>query len=831
MNRLKKIFLFAALSFILLLSTAVSLAYIYSDKIEKIIIDKLNAELKEPVFFDKIELSLIKKFPYASVNITQVACQGTIPNTPGLLNLKNVFLYFNWWEIFQEDISIEQISFEKGSIHLQKDPEGNWNYDIFYPDTAENQTNNGLDIKRIIIDNVDVSFKDEEINQSYIYFSKNSLVKLSMHEHLNVWINFDGNIKKVHIPDFEITKEIPFKGEANIDITEEISIKLNNALLNKQKVNFEGIINEWYNFKWGFVGADLLSIVQLFPNEFKNFAFWDQAKGVASLSGVSTDFPQKNQLTISYKLQKIFLKLSNEYPIHDGEFKGDFIWKSLDKINTTSLNSDFNFNISKSNFNGNIQISNFEKPYVKGLLNGEFNLEDWMQNIPKSTIYLLSGNCNLNMDFEGQIRLNETKNRLNDLKKLKTNGWINLNNVNVQMDEKGTLFSAISGKLNIKNNNIQVPNLKGKVNSTDFEISGFFNDYLSSLLEDAPLKIQANIVANQLIMEEFLLPSEGTTDNNGELKLPNYLILDLDAKLNKFSFGKFNANSISGSISLKNNLLTLNKLEAKMCDGDMELNGVLNQQNPQKIIYQAQMNLKKMNVKKLFEAMDNFGQDFLVDKHINGQLNSNIKFIAESDNYLNINLDKIYTKANMQIQKGTLNNFEPLIELQAFLKQDFGMYFDLTNLQFNNLSNEIEIINQTIYIPEMEIASSGINLNMSGSHTFNHDINYLFKIRSSEIAKARNKNEIDKKYGVIYDDGKSLILPLKMYGNIDDPKFSYDLKTTQKNIKENIKNEKEDLKKTLEQERKTWNKAYQDSIKIVETNKKTRIEVKWDEEE
>jgi hypothetical protein len=38
------------------------------------------------------------------------------------------------------------------------------------------------------------------------------------------------------------------------------------------------------------------------------------------------------------------------------------------------------------------------------------------------------------------------------------------------------------------------------------------------------------------------------------------------------------------------------------------------------------------------------------------------------------------------------------------------------------------------------------------------------------------------------------------------------------------------LKKTLEQERKTWSKSYQDSVKKQETNKKTRIEVKWEDE-
>jgi hypothetical protein len=830
MKRLKKIVLFVLSSFVLLFVSAVTLAYIYSDKIEAIIIEKLNAELKEPVYFDKIELSLIKKFPYASINITQVACQGTNPNSLALLHVKHVFLYFNWWEIFKDDISVEQISFENGNMHIQKDASGNWNYDIFYPDTTEQQSNSGLDIKRIIFKEVELSFKDEELQQSYIYYSINSMVKLSVHEHLNVWVDFTGNIKKAIIPNFETSKEVPFNGEALIEVAEDIKVSLQNALLNKQKINFEGVINDFYSFKWGCTGADLLSIVQMFPRDLKNFALWDNAKGVVSLNGLSTNLPNQNQLSVKYKFSKVFLKLSNEYPIHEGEFSGDFNWKDFDKNNTTVLNSIFNFNISKSNFNGNVQVKNLENPYFKGVLNGKFNLEDWMQNIPKSTMYLLTGNCSFNVDFDGLIRLNNDKEWINDLKKLKANGGVNLNNVNVQMDEKGTLFKDISGKLNFKGKNIEVQNLNGKVNSTNFEIKGFFDDYLSSLLEDSPLKIKASVFANQLIMEEFLLSPESTDQENGELKLPQYLILDLDAKLDKFSFGKFTASAITGSVSLKDNLLILNKLEAKMCDGSIELNGKLNQQNPQKISYYTQMELKKMNVKKLFYAMDNFGQDLLMDKHINGQLNSSINFIAESDNYLNINLDKIYTKANIQIQKGTLNNFAPLEELQAFLKQDFGMYFDLTNLQFNNLSNEIEIINQTIYIPEMDIASSGINLSMSGTHTFNHDINYLFKIRSSEIAKARNKNEIDKKYGVIYDDGKSLILPLKMYGNIDDPKFSYDVKTTQKNIKDNIKNEKEDLKKTLEQERKTWNKAYQDSIKKQETNKKTRIEVEWEDE-
>ena len=59
-----------------------------------------------------------------------------------------------------------------------------------------------------------------------------------------------------------------------------------------------------------------------------------------------------------------------------------------------------------------------ENPYVKGVLNGKFNLEDWMQNIPKSTMYLLTGNCGFNVDFEGLVRFNNENEWLNDLKKL-----------------------------------------------------------------------------------------------------------------------------------------------------------------------------------------------------------------------------------------------------------------------------------------------------------------------------------------------------------------------------------------------------------------------------
>ena len=128
----------------------------------------------------------------------------------------------------------------------------------------------------------------------------------------------------------------------------------------------------------------------------------------------------------------------------------------------------------------------------------------------------------------------------------------------------------------------------------------------------------------------------------------------------------------------------------------------------------------------------------------------------------------------------------------------------------------------------MKIASNGLNLELTGTHSFENEIDYLFKIKTGEIFKAKRKNKIDEKYGVIDNKDQTSTLPLKVTGTVDSPKFSYDVKEKKSIIKENLVKEGQTIKEALKEE---FKQVFGKEKKSEPVKTETKIKVVWDEEE
>ena len=115
----------------------------------------------------------------------------------------------------------------------------------------------------------------------------------------------------------------------------------------------------------------------------------------------------------------------------------------------------------------------------------------------------------------------------------------------------------------------------------------------------------------------------------------------------------------------------------------------------------------------------------------------------------------------------------------------------------------------------------------------------MLKIKHSEIFKANKQNKIDAEFGVIENNDKTATLPLRMKGNIDDPKFSYDTKEKIKGIKIALKNEGKEIKRVFSDEfrgifKSKKNKPTSSNSENDELNNgssKTQTIITWDEEE
>jgi hypothetical protein len=193
--------------------------------------------------------------------------------------------------------------------------------------------------------------------------------------------------------------------------------------------------------------------------------------------------------------------------------------------------------------------------------------------------------------------------------------------------------------------------------------------------------------------------------------------------------------------------------------------------------------------------LGNFGQEVMTDKNVKGDLTADVEFASSWSKELDCNYRNLYVGSKLRIENGELNRFEPLLALSRYLKGA-----DLSHVRFATLENTIEIRNRTIFIPEMEIKSSVLDLVAAGTHTFDNQVDYTLELTLSQLLgrKVRDKNT---EFGTIEDDGRGRMkLPLSMKGPMDNPRIKYNRKGVEKKIEDEVRKEKVEVKELLRKE-------------------------------
>ena len=117
--------------------------------------------------------------------------------------------------------------------------------------------------------------------------------------------------------------------------------------------------------------------------------------------------------------------------------------------------------------------------------------------------------------------------------------------------------------------------------------------------------------------------------------------------------------------------------------------------------------------------------------------------------------------------------------------------------------------NNLIDIPFMEIHSTAIDIAGAGTHSFDNEMDYEFKILLNEILGDKFRRKHKKKvseFGVVQDDGvKGMTMFLKMQGTVDDPQISYNTLRLRESLSDGFNKEKKELKDVIKNQFKDKN--------------------------
>ncbi len=829
----------------------VFIAYYYEDTVKHVIIDELNKRLNTEIVVGNVErdiqFSVFKDFPYASVTFHNVAIMDAIKDKGKkgkLLEAKSVSLQFNIWDIIFGQYEIKKIAVDDARIKIKIYKDRSDNYHFWKPsaDTVAAKFTFGL--QKVLLNRVSIHYVDYRLHQDFKVFAGEVLFKGKFSD-ADFLMNIDGNLyvyqikskKDVYVANRSVNLDVTLYVNNNNDYVE---FREGYANIGKMKFGVTGKISYADSITWLDLNVEgkkmkLQSFINELPSQYKSAFDGYNCKGdFAFLAGIKgyTGENSNPLFTASFSLSGgDIVRETTGVALSRVGFTATYTNGAKHSSETSVLNiSGFTSALNDGNISGRLNISNFNRPQLDLQLSADLSLKDVFLFVKADTVQSASGRLKLNTEIKGIVESMDNF-TVRDFISSTSTGTLDIVNAEIVLKGLQQKFSNVNGSFVFNNNDIESRNFSGNCMSSDFLLKGNFRNILPYLfLENQSMLIDASIESQNINIAELLESSSSTKkDTVYQVNLPGNIQFDLDLKVHKLSFNKFTATNLTGKVTLRNKQFVAKDISLQAMNGRISFTGLIDGSKPGKLLISCDASINKVNVQRLFGELGNFGQKSLEDKNIKGVLTANVQFASIWSNKLKVEKPTIYGKANISIENGELIDYEPLNGLTKYLKGR-----DLSHVKFQTLKNTIEIKDQMITIPEMEINSSAINFKMNGTHGFDQTIDYHLSVLISQLGKGNKPVTQADDIGQIEDDGlhKEKYF-FRITGTVDNPIYhTLDKEGMRVNFNTNIKKEKESLKEILNREfgwfkkDSTVNKTPKDKPKD-----KYDFNVIWDEDE
>lgn len=810
------LFTIVTISSLIVLTTAagLTLQYLFNGKVKDLFVRELNKQLVAEVKVADIHLSLFHDFPFASVRFLGVEVAGVSKATlkDKLLNAELIAMKFNIPDLFRNRFSVRYLTISGANVNIHIYADGSDNFHILKPSKGEGNEQFNLNIKRIELIGTKFTYTDEPsgqeagLNISRITlkgsfknesFRMAAVGKMVVEKFTTGGINYIRNHEISLKTGVDIDTRKGFYSIADGEIRiESLHLKAGGWVINRTGRKEMDIAIASSNALAG-------KVISLLPDYYHKYLSDYSVSGTGDIGiKIKGNFGRSCTPAASVRLVLAngeILHKKTGVGLENLSFNGSYLVGANGK--GVNLNvSDLKASLRNGTIAGSISMSGLQSPFIKASISATLDLADVKEFLNSDTLTQLSGKAGISGVFSGHIS-NISKPAASDFRNSIFSGTCNLNGVTLSLKGYNVPVTGLSGTLAFNNNDLSISALSGKFGQTDFLIKGTVGNLLARLfVKGEKLLINGSLVSENTNWDEISSSSEGAGEYNfgipGDFEIGN---LKLDVR--NFHFRKFDAKNLNTDLSVHNRVLTASEILLQAMQGTVTGKATINASNPAHSLLTCNADVNKVNINRLFAEFGNFGNTDLVAENLNGRVTGNILFSGLMYPDLSIDPESVKSHADLIVEDGRLVNYMPMEALSKFLRVE-----DLKDIRFETLTNQIDIANQIIYIPVMEIKSSALNLSLMGTHTFNNELNYHFSIALADIlaSKFRKKNpgyNKQEEFGPVAEDnrGRTMVY-VSMTGTVDNPVFAYDKKAVRQKLGNEIQNQRTELKQVLSKE-------------------------------
>lgn len=831
------------------------IAHFYEDEVKQLVINRVNTRLATEINVADVSLTLIPKFPYASLDFEDIWARENIVKigeTDTLFYFRHAYLQFNVMELIKGEYNLRKIALEDGFARLYVDEEGYDNYQIFKPQSDTSETAFLLSLEDVTLAEVDFSFLNKIKQDEILLYGEDVTMSGEFSRDLFT-MDLAGNVRATSIVLNKTTYMAGRKLELNtrLDIDKPArKYTIGQGLLRVDgQMNFKlagDIINNpeavALNLQINSSNLDIPSGVELLPNEYrKQLARYD-SDGILDFScAIAGEVGKRATPLVSatFGVENGTLSANDsEHVLEQVHMKGSYSNGKKRNTSTSTFDmAEFSAKLGNGTIRSTLHWYDFNQPNISLSAEADMDMAQWLDFFPSDTIEAASGRLRILANWEGKIDDLDSLKAV-DLIHAKTSGAATVEGISIAIKDQPLQFTNLTGDLTFHDNNVVVERLSGNVSSSDFKMEGLFKNMLPWLLmENEPLTVEAKLFSDNLDLDELLLAGgeETNSDEAMALKFPEKLRFNLKLDVGHLAFRRFKADKLRGVARLDGHSFSAAPLSFESMQGKTlgscridDMGGML--------AIRSNITAKGVDLQELFYTFEDFTQDVVQEKHLRGRTDCELAFRANMSPELILDESSIVSEATLSVKDGELVEFQPLIDIAEYMRTNklLNTFLNIDALEakmehvhFTELSNNIRVKDKKVTIPEMAIVSNAMRLDLEGTHTFDNQVDYRFEFALADVLKKKN---VQSDLTELPEDSKGRArITIWMTGTVDEPVFEYKASQLFAGVKQKLHEEKQTVKSILHEEYGIFGKDT--TLRPVDDGTpKPTFDIVWDDE-
>lgn len=792
----------------------IGIPLLFKKQITEIVTAEINRSVNATVTFQDANISLLKKFPNATISISDllIVSDSSFANDT-LLNIKSIDLKTSLFDVFQKGPNIKSIAIENGFVNLISNREGQTNYTIFrnkeksIEAEATDATNFSLHVD---------SYQLKDINLQYVDQKSNLHLEIQNINHEGaaqlkgeqIYLQTQSNIDKLSftMADIIYLNSVSANLKAGLELnlkTMKFTFKENNLKINDLHLSADGFVqlneeNIAMNFNFRSNNSEFKGLLSLIPSayssSFQDIKTTGDLNFKGNIQGVYNDFEiPKFNIEIDTK------NASFKYPELPKTVQHIFIdtkiTNATGKIDDTAIAiKHLGFTIDQDVFSASSNITNLtSNPKIQATLKGTIDLKNISEAYPLSLKQKLQGNIQAEITTSFTRKALENKN----FKQISSTGFIALDNFFTITELLPNPIQINTALLNFNQQNFSLNKFEAKTGSSDLKLHGSLHNLYNFIFGDGELHGDFKLSSKFLNVSDLLSTRDTASTKTDTilsietLKIPAKINAVLTVNTKNILYDNLLLNDFIGTIKIEDQKVVFEKTNAKMFQGDIGIEGFVDTK-PTPSNFDFAFILKDLDISSSLNSLEFLHSIAPFANAINGKMSSSFKMHGGLDNNLLPDLQSISGNAlaNLDVDKLDPKKSKVLNLIDTKLS-----FIDLSKLDLKNIKTQFSVDNGTVQFKPFKIASyDGIPLQMSGTHNFNNQIDYKIKM---DLPASYFGNSVSSLISNLSDsDQNNMKVPvtLSIGGLVNRPSIKTDMKSAASKLTKKIaKRQKEKL--------------------------------------